>query len=94
MFGLTTLRNAILRLAGSLNGLADTCDTINHGVRQQALLDGPAPLPVNALPAPALAPAEVPIAASTVASGATQSEGDPSAASTPRNGRKRPAPAG
>jgi hypothetical protein len=51
-----------------------------------------------ALPAPVApatgAPAEMPIAASTAASGTPEGEDGPSAASTPRNGRKRPAPAG
>lgn len=41
MFGLSTIKAAFLRLAGSLNALADTCDEINSGVRQRLLLDSP-----------------------------------------------------
>jgi hypothetical protein len=45
-------------------------------------------------PSPTAPPAEMPIAASTAASGTPESEDGPTAASTPRNGRKRPATAG
>jgi hypothetical protein len=57
MFGLNLLRSAIARLAGSLNGLADTADAINAHVRGQLALDAP-PIEVAALPASADPPAD------------------------------------
>jgi hypothetical protein len=81
MFGLTALKNAIARLTGSLNALADTADLISVGVRQQLTLDGPAvTIEAPALPLPNATPTSSPDATSPeTASGAPPS----------RNGRRR-----
>jgi hypothetical protein len=45
MFGLTTLRTAILTLAGNLQALAQTAQEVNHGVRLRLMLDAPQEVP-------------------------------------------------
>ena len=52
MLGIGSLVSAIARLAGSCNGLADTLDAANAGLRARLLLDADPDHP-PALPAPA-----------------------------------------
>ncbi|HKI30299.1 MAG TPA: hypothetical protein VKA46_00305 [Gemmataceae bacterium] len=85
MFGLTTLRNAVARLAANLAGLADTVADVNAHLRQRAALDGPDD--ALALPSP------VPVPASRVAQDATGGVDGPEAVPAPpaaaRNGHGR-----
>ncbi|HKI36888.1 MAG TPA: hypothetical protein VKA46_33860 [Gemmataceae bacterium] len=87
MFGLNLLRNAVARLSASLNGLADTCDAINSGVRQQIGFNGAAPLDVPVLPL------TMPAEASRIVQETTEAADGPEVAPTPpassRNGRRR-----
>jgi len=42
MFGLTTLKDSVSRLASACYSLADTLDQLNDGLRVQCRLTGPA----------------------------------------------------
>ena len=50
MFGLTTLMNALNRLASALNGLAATAEQVNAATRERLQLDHTEPVTVNRLP--------------------------------------------
>jgi hypothetical protein len=86
MFGLNQLRQAIARLTGSLNALADTADAINVNVRQQFALDRHGAV----IEAPALPMAgNPPGIAQDGTSDASTAAGPPAA----KNGRRRAAAA-
>jgi hypothetical protein len=96
MFGLNALRNAIARLAGALNALADTAEAVNAGVRRQLALDGPVPIAPTtqtaignstAIPTAGAtieaAPLPMPVTTPTRAVGASSASDAPAAVSTP-----------
>ena len=45
MFGLGRLVGAIARLSGAVEGLAETGEAVNQGLRQRFALDAPAAVP-------------------------------------------------
>ena len=51
MFGITSLMNAMARLATAFNGMAETVETVNAATRQRLQLDmTEAPATANRLP--------------------------------------------